>query len=94
MLTIWKFPLETTGPTLAGRHVIRIPEPGLVHAAAAVADRICLWAVVDPTRPRARHVIDVIGTGEILVDDVGLFLDTVIMPPYVWHVFCRRMEDG
>jgi len=54
---------------------------------------LCLWVLVNENEPSMtqRH-IEIIGTGNPIPQDMGIdrkFIDTVVINPFVWHVFER-----
>lgn len=80
--TIYKFPLS-----IVGRQVVEMPVGAEVLCAQVQAGELCLWATVHAeveVEPRAFWVI---GTGNVLPDRLGRYVGTVLMPPFVWHVF-------
>lgn len=46
-----------------------------------------VWALVDTVQESERIGLIVAGTGHPLPDRRGKFLQTVIAPPFVWHVW-------
>lgn len=50
-------------------------------------ENLCLWAMVDTTTPKVPRKIRVLGTGHTVPDKPLKFLGTVLIHPYVWHVF-------
>lgn len=54
---------------------------------------LTIWARVDPSRELEKRTIITVGTGHDCpgADEV-LFIDTVVVDPFVWHVFQLRQE--
>ncbi len=84
---VWRFPLK-----LADRVEIQMPTAAQilsVHVQAADSDtfNICLWAICQPDAPKEWRNFVIVGTGHPMPYDLGRFIGTVLMPPFVWHVF-------
>ncbi len=83
--TIWKFPLD-----IDDHVVIRMPRGAEILSADAQSDTLCLWAIVDPSAPKADRHFFVRGTGHPMSVHVPVrHIDTVQMlgGTLVWHVF-------
>ena len=53
---------------------------------------LCLWAKVDADKQPETRFVEIIGTGNPIPQDMGVdrsFIGTVLMAPFVWHVFER-----
>lgn len=87
MTTIWKYPLE-----VKDRQTLVLPRDAkVISAGLDVSGQLCLWAVVVPERNRTKLGVLIVGTGNPFEDDdLWYFIDTVVMPPFVWHVFTRE----
>ena len=92
MRAIYKYELESTST-----QNIYMP-PGATVISVAVQDGIlCCWAAVDIFSGDETELfpvtIRIYGTGQPLAMDAPLlgryerFIGTVLMPPFVWHVF-------
>ena len=84
MRTIWKFPLEITDDAI-------IEIPGLIRL-LSVADQdgtLTLWAAVRPHLPKEMVHISIRGTGQPFDGLEGAFIGSVLMGPFVWHVYGR-----
>lgn len=56
----------------------------------SVADQagtLTLWALVNPSEEQEWRTVRVVGTGHPINGKVGRFIGSVVMPPFVWHVF-------
>ena len=87
-MRIWKFPLEATD-----MQEITVPDGADLLSVANQNGTICLWVMVDPSAEPRRRYIEIIGTGNSFSIDMGVdrvFIGTVIVNPFVWHVFERR----
>ena len=69
------------------RQVVEMPAGAIVLSVANHRGNICLWAKVDTERPYSRRVFDIIGTGNPIADASRQFLGSVVIDPFVWHVF-------
>jgi len=84
MTTIWKYELEITD-----EQVIEIPRLSTILSVANQGGKLCLWVEVDPSqRTVARHFL-IVGTGHPITVDANLrrFIGSVLIGPFVWHVF-------
>lgn len=85
--TIWKFPLKITDA-----QTVAMPEGAEILSAQFQDETLCLWAMVDSSKPQTERVIEIFGTGNPVWVDMGVsrkFIATAKMPnmPLVWHVF-------
>jgi hypothetical protein len=88
MLTIWKFPL-----VLTDHQDVEMPiSARFLHVALQEAT-LCLWAEVDPNATKELRTIRVIGTGHPLEDTPRKFIGTVVMGPFMWHVYDVTSES-
>lgn len=88
--TIWKFACP-----LDDRVVIPMPEGAYVLHVDSQRGEICIWALVRPEARTVRRVFHVRGTGHP-TDGLTpiLYLGTVHMGPFVWHVFDGGTETS
>ena len=85
MKTIYKYELMSDGKLM-------LPNGATVLRVAAQGDAICLWAEVDPERSQLERYFEVFGTGHEIPEGMGIdrvYLDTVFMGQYVFHVYER-----
>lgn len=84
--TIWKFELELTDvqhvKMPAGARILSVDRQTFGSRAA-----LMLWALVDPSVPAVNRKIGIVGTGNPAPSMDTVFVGTVVMPPFVWHVF-------
>lgn len=86
-MQIWKFSLG-----LQRMQTVAMPAGAQLLSVANQQVTLVIWAMVDPNKADEPRSIEVIGTGQEIPTDMGVdrkFLGTVIMEPYVWHVFER-----
>ena len=79
---IWKFPLNLTDI-----QDVLLPIGAQILSVAEQNGVICLWAVVDPEAEDGTRLIEIHGTGNDFGPGNRLFLGTVVMNAFVWHVF-------
>ncbi len=86
-MKIWKYQLD-----IVPEQQIQMPFGARMLTVQNQDDKICLWAIVDPTSYKVFRDISIIGTG-IEVDYNSLrgdYLGTVQILSLVWHVFERQ----
>jgi hypothetical protein len=83
-MTVWKYEI---GYQAGLGNVLNMPADSRVLSIAMQGAHLCLWALVDPERPRVARKFEVIGTGQRLPDQPLHYWGTVLDGPYVWHVF-------
>jgi hypothetical protein len=81
--TIWKFTLSMTES-----QVILMPEGAAILSVQAQHNRVCLWALVVPNKPREKRVFRIFATGQPYAEE-GNYIGTVQIDDgsLVWHVF-------
>jgi hypothetical protein len=84
---IWKYTLAITN-----LQEVEMPLGAQILSVGDQGGQLCLWALVVPQRGSSKRVIEIIGTGnpmEMYLTYPRRFIGTVLMPPFVWHVFER-----
>ena len=84
---IYKYTLE-----IPYNHIVEMPQDAQILSVANQDGNLCLWAMGDVDRPSAPRLIETIGTGHPVVQDMGVerrFIGTVLINQFVWHVFER-----
>lgn len=81
-MTIWKYELAITD-----RQEIIMPYGARVLSVANQGGNLCVWAMVDPTHDRRPLGFRIVGTGHPCGVSLGTFIGTVVIDPFVWHVF-------
>jgi hypothetical protein len=93
MKTIYKYPLELTD-----RQAVSMPIGSKILSVDNQNGTICVWAEVDSDVPHNRYYsFRIVGTGNPIDFTTKPnetvrpynFLGTVIMNPFVWHVYRR-----
>lgn len=93
MMTIWKFPLETTDGQF-----VKMPKGAKILSVGLISDVIHIWALVDNEESKVEEKwIRIHGTGHhVYKHNLLTFIGTVIqpiqavagsLPALVWHVF-------
>lgn len=88
MKTIWKY-----HPTIEDVVTFIVPpQTKLISAGVDPSGDLCVWMeVAQPEFPKiAKIVCGVFGTGQNVPDDM-IFLNTVLMTPFVWHVYYKEI---
>ena len=67
-----------------------MPKGATVLSVANQQDTLCLWAMVDPAAPEVFREFDVLGTGKAIPEWERVFIGTVLIGQFVWHVFERN----
>ena len=82
--TIHKFPLANPG----GVSAVWMPDNANIIKAADQEGVLCLWAEVDSSDAALGvRLFHVVGTGQRLPNGNIQYIDTVVVPPYVWHIY-------
>lgn len=89
MRTVYKYTLSLGNQVIVVPGDFRFlsvgPDPG-------PTGEMCIWALVDPDCERVGREILVVGTGhKIEAADNLDFVGRIDNPPFVWHVFARRV---
>ena len=83
MRAVWKYPL----PLIEGAfHVYDIPD-GIVRLVGEQSCTIMMWVEVDPEAPPTRRTFQIVGTGHPEIDEGFVYLGTVQIGMFVWHVY-------
>jgi hypothetical protein len=87
MTTIYKYKLA-----VVDAQTLELPEPkGLLSVAMQNGD-LCLWAEVDPSKPKSNFTILIFGTGHPISEEIEKrYIGTVhsMQRGLVWHVFLK-----
>ena len=87
-MVIYKYELQITGI-----QTVQMPAGAKILSVANQHGILCLWALVDPVKPKTDRNIAIFGTdqsidfGENSFNDKHLFIGTVLKDPFSWHVF-------
>ena len=82
MKRIFKYSLD-----VVDMQTVVMPEHARILSVANQHGNLCLWAEVDTDNHTEDRVISVYGTGNPLPDNQGHFVGSVIIDPFVWHVY-------
>lgn len=88
---IWKFEIQI-------RDVVRVlmPEGAEILTFQNQRGNPCIWALVDPTKPKEERMFEIYGTGHDIHEDMGIdreYIGTIISEQgmLVWHLFERAL---
>ena len=85
-MTIYKYEIETTSI-----QILRLPVHHTILKVAEQDGILCMWVEVNPRRELADVIVRVFGTGEDQPHDKALtHIETVLMLPFVWHVYVQH----
>lgn len=84
MRAIWKYPLNLGGGSVWSMY--DIPD-GVVRHVGEQTGEIMLWIEVDPEAEPTRRTFQIIGTGHPEIEPGYVYLGTVPIGPWVWHVY-------
>jgi hypothetical protein len=83
MKKIFKYPLHVTD-----HQAVPMPfNANIVSAGLDAYGQLCVWAIVETTAESKPVHIRIVGTGNPMPEVPMLFIDTVVMGSFVWHVF-------
>lgn len=84
-LRIYKYPIGVTG-----FQEVAMPKAARILSVANQNGNLCLWALCDADQKEyVARQIEIIGTGHPISLNSREFIGTVIVAPFVWHVFER-----
>lgn len=95
-MQIWKYRLIGPG----SRSVVEMPvgaevlSVGLQRHDYSLMDALYVWAKVDTAAELEKRVFALVGTGNLLPDDLGRFIGRVTMGSFEWHVFEVLEEEA
>ncbi len=85
MRVIYKYQIPAQRNSMS----IDLPESfEVVHVGTQNGLHIALWILLDEEADLIPYIFSVRGTGQHVTDDEE-HVGSVIMPPYVWHVFYK-----
>ena len=84
MKTIFRYQLE-----IVDHQIIRVPigESGKVLGVAEQGGKLCMWFEVDSEWGEHNVEVIIVGTGNPLPCEKMDYVGTVVMNPFVWHVY-------
>lgn len=90
MKTVWKYSINSTHDTLS------IPEGGEVLCIQNQRSDLCLWVLVDPTKPPTKRAFQIVGTGCKEVPDGAKYIGTIqrASGDLIWHCFEVPMKGA
>ena len=90
MRTVWKFPFQA-----ADHQDIEMPQGAKILHIDVQGDTPCLWALVDPSRPREKRHFRLAGTGHPIEEDTGIHVGSFMMMGgvLVFHLFDQTVRE-
>lgn len=82
MRRIFKYELE-----VCDFQTVEMPLGAELIYIANQADKLMLWALVNPEREQADRQLYIYGTGYWIKHDWQIYIGSAQIGPYVWHVF-------
>jgi hypothetical protein len=79
---IWKYPLVITDV-----QTLTVPIGARFISAAVQDGTPVVWAEVNETGPKVDVRIEIIGTGNPVAPARRQFIGTILMDPFVWHIY-------
>lgn len=90
MKIIYKYPI-TSSQMPVSVCTMRVPENNVPLCIQIQNNQICLWTLVDTEEPLVLREFLIMGTGHLMPKDGVMYLGTVQQPPFVWHIFERKI---
>lgn len=84
MKTIYKY--EIYG---FNSQIINMPIDSKVLHVGAQNERIFIWVEIEDSKKCEARVFSAFGTGQELLGEDNVFIGTVLIPPFVWHIYER-----
>ena len=77
---------------MADTQTVEMPEGAKILTVQMQGQTLCLWALVDvePELPKQNREIEIIGTGNQIIEAPRRYIATTQCGPWVWHVFERE----
>ncbi len=82
MNVIYKYPLSPIDT-----NILRMPEGAKVIHLGSQDNQLMLWAIVQEGSPLETRQFNIYGTGHRVKGELGEYIGTVQIHPFVWHVF-------
>jgi len=82
MKVIYKYELKLTE-----KQTIEMPAFARFLSVQVQNGKIQVWALVDTEQPPRLNIFKIIGTGGRIDETLGIFLGTIQLGGFVWHVF-------
>jgi hypothetical protein len=72
---------------------LELPKNARVRAVGHQNGGVVMWVQLQPDAPKVRRVFTVVGTGWDGIGRDDLYVGTVQVTPYVWHVFESSFKE-
>lgn len=66
---------------------VKMPQDARILSIQYQGDQLCIWAVVSPDSRIVNRILQRIGTGWDIPENLGNYIGTVQDGPFVWHYF-------
>jgi len=90
MKQIWKYPLKITEE----QQILMPRQAKILSAGLDPHGELCVWALVDPARPVHIRRFRIFGTGHPFEDTLWALVASVLVHPFMWHVFIFEIEGA
>lgn len=85
MRVIWKYSLRGHG---GHGGMVTMPAGARILSVKSLGGVPVVYALVDPAEPEiVKHYFHLIGTGQNVEMEPGVYLGTVECEPFMWHIF-------
>ena len=88
MRTIYKYPLQ-----IVDKQTVLMPKGAQIIAVMVQKEQLCVWAECNPTGLVEPKTLWLIGTGNSMPTLYLFHLGSVLMGPFVWHVYEELPEE-
>jgi hypothetical protein len=87
--TVWKFEIVQPNAVSDGQYKFSIwmPDKAEILCVKSVNGSVFMWAKVNPNNKQVRRKIYSVGTGFGKVANDSVYIGTVVVGSYVWHIF-------
>jgi len=82
MRTVFKYQLE-----IVDHQIIKVPSVWRALSVAEQDGKLCIWFQVDSEHAKEDVLVHIVGTGNLVPTDAGLYIGTVVIDQLVWHVY-------
>jgi hypothetical protein len=87
MRTVHKYPVRFC------QSRISMPEGAEIIRFSAQRNELCIWAVVDTTKPEKNRHFEVVGTGHEIGFEYNKYVGSCDQGPYIWHLFENTLSN-
>lgn len=84
---IWKYILQITD-----EQIIEVPSGAKLLHIDQQEGRLCLWMIVDIESELTKFVVNIVGTGNPVPNELPPYIGTAQIHTLVWHVFAGEFR--